>query len=79
MAIEVEIVQPERSPNLFNFLSESLDSPKRSIIGLIGIRRAELVIIKEFDPVLREEIFKAFKIFVGRTWAAVQREHFDRS
>jgi hypothetical protein len=49
MSVEVEVLEHETPPNLLHFLPEAVDLPQVRVVGLIGVGRAELVVVEELE------------------------------
>ena len=64
--VEVVLVEPERDPDLLDLVDEARDRPQRRIRGLVGVRRAELVVVDELDTLAGERGLERFEVLVGR-------------
>src|SRR6266550_7020103 len=73
--IEVVAVQAKRIPYLLNLIDEPVDLPKVGIIGLVAIRRAQLVVIEVLDAGRWEIAVTGFPVLVSRGRPAVQQQH----
>ena len=74
---EVEVLEPQRRAHLLDLLPESVDRPEARVVRLVGVGRAELVVVIELDPLLRQEILETLEVLVRRAGPAVEGQHLD--
>ena len=79
LAVQVEVLETERGPDLFDLLPEALDCPERLVVRLVRVGGAELVVVAELDSRLRQEVLEALEVLVVEARAAVERQHLDRT
>ena len=53
VAVEDELFEPEAATHLLHFRGEASKSPKRGIVGLVGVVAAELIVVVRNYPVLQ--------------------------
>ena len=71
-------VKAEGLPNLFDFVDEAVELPQRDLVGLVAIRRAELVVVVVLNARRREIAVAGFEILVRRARAAVEEKDSQR-
>ena len=79
VAEQVELVQFQRLPDLLKLLAEAFQRPQAGVVRLVGVGRAELVVIDQLDVVLGQKILEAGEVFVGTARPAVQRQKRNRA
>jgi hypothetical protein len=71
--IEIILVQSEGLPYLLHFVDEPVECPQVSVFWLIGICRAQLIIVDEFNPLGGEKTLETLEVFVCCSWSAVEQ------
>ena len=49
MAEQIEVLKPKRKPDLLDFFPKTLYRPQAGIVRLVGIGRAELVVVNNLN------------------------------
>src|ERR1700722_8278200 len=75
--IKIVLVQPQRLSHLLYLLYEMVRRPQAAVIGLVTVIRVQLVIINEFDALLRQKILETFECLMRPAGTAMQQQYFD--
>src|SRR5215831_8208276 len=75
--IEVVLVEPESLANLFHLLDKARQIPKRGLIRLVAVSRAEMVVVIILNCRPRQIAVATLEVFVSAARPAVQQQQLN--
>src|SRR5947209_19333601 len=72
--VKVVAIQVQRLADLLHLLDEPGEFPEVGVIGLVAIRRPELVVVVALDAGVWQEAVERLEVLVRAAWTAVQEQ-----